>query len=150
MNVLSKSRKRVRDYCLYGFPFNARIPEIIEIEAPPVIEAGTYDILWTPDHPDVGFDTDDILYEGDITGVDFDVNPPSIYRARSLDVKPEIPPDPINPDNPPEYIGGSELTRPGANRIATRFLLLRFDMPSGASGQFSVNPKPDAFRPVTP
>ena len=131
-------------------PFNARVPEIIEIEVPPAIEAGTYDILWTLDHPDVGLDADNLIYEGDIAGVDFDTNPPAVYRSRSLDVKPEIPPDPVDPDDPPTYIGDWELTRPGSNPIATQFLLLRFDMPATASGQFSVSPKPDAFRPATP
>ena len=132
-------------------PFNARVPEIIDIEAPPAIETGTYDILWTLDHPDVGLDTDNLIYEGDITGVDFDTNPPAVYRSRSLDVKPEIPPDPVDPDDPPVYVGDWELTRPETNSIATQFLLLRFDMPSEAvGGQFSVSPTPDAFRPVTP
>lgn len=131
-------------------PFNARIPEIIEIEAPPVIKAGAYDILWTLDHPDVGFDADDLIYEGDITGVDFDADPPAIYRARALDVQPEVPPDPVDPADPPDCYADWIRTRPGVNPIATRFFLLRFNMPPAASGQFSVMPKPDAFRSATP
>ncbi len=130
-------------------PFNTRVPQIIDIEAPTVIEAGTFDILWTLDHPDVGLDADNLIYEGDITGVDFDTNPPAVYRSRSLDVKPEVRPDPVDPEDPPTYIGDWEL-QVGMGGIATRFLLLRFDMPAEASGQFSVTPKPDAFFPATP
>ncbi len=130
-------------------PFNARVPEIIDIEAPAVVESGTYDVLWTLDHPEVGLSIENLIYEGDIEGVDFDTNPPLIYRSRALDVKPTLPPALTDFDDPPEYIGDWEL-QVGMGGIATRFLLLRFNMPGAASGFFNVFPRSDAFLPALP
>ena len=133
-------------------PFNRKIPQIIEIEAEPLISEGTYDILWTLDHPDVGFDTDDILYSGDYSGIDFTdtANRPSVYRARSLDVKPDIPPAPDDPDTIPTALGEWVLQREGSARVPAVYILLRFNVPETATGQLIVLPKPNVFRPVTP
>ena len=131
-------------------PFNRKIPQIIEIEAEPLISEGTYDILWTLDHPDDGFDTDDILYSGDYSGIDFtdDDNRPSVYRARSLDVKPDIPPAPDDPDTVPTALGEWVLQQEGSARVPAVYILLRFNVPETATGQLIVSPKLDAFRPV--
>ena len=129
-------------------PYNSRTPEIVSYDSPTELSPGIFDVVWELDHPDVGFDNDDLIYEGDIEGVDFETNPPLIYRATNLDVLPELPANPADFSNPPDEVGSWSRHRPGVNPVPARFILIRFNVPVGASGQMLVRPKPDGFRRV--
>jgi len=133
-------------------PYNARIPQIVEYESPPELTAGTWDVRWDLDFPDFGFDADDgFLYEGDaVDDLDLENNPPVIYRARSLDVRPVTPAAPVDPSDPPECVGDWVLERGGISRVPAKFFLIRFNIPSGVSGSLNVYPKPDTFLPMSP
>jgi len=130
-------------------PFNARVPEIVDIEADPVVKMGTYDILWTLDHPSPVFvDADVLIFEGDIEGVDFGLHQPAVYRARSLDVKPEIPSEFSDPLSPPD-ISGEWISMRTGDVLPAVYILLRFYFSTVVSGQLNVSPSPDLFRSVT-
>ena len=131
-------------------PFNSKIPQIIDYESLSELRAGTWDVRMELDIPDEGLDTDNLFYEGEINGVDLDTDPPTLYRAMSLDVKPDTPPAPADPSNPPDCVGDWVRQRPGVNRTPARYILIRFNVPSGADGQLTVVPKPNAFRATTP
>lgn len=129
--------------------YNSQTPQVIDYESPPELSEGIFDVRWDLDYPEWGFDADDgFLYEGDMLSGSDMIPPPLIYKARSLDVRPETPPAPIDYDTPPDCVGDWVRMRPNVNQIPAKYILLRFNIPEDVSGSLNVYPKPDVLKAV--
>ena len=123
-------------------PFNSRKPYVVDYEYPSgrVLRAGTWDVFMELDVPAIGVGVDKFTYTG--------VNPstPTLYLGNSLDIKPIIPPPPIDRNNPPACVGEWTSDSTGNSVKPAKYLLLRFNVPAGAGGEFSLDLIPGSIR----
>ena len=115
-------------------PYDTTIPYLVDYQSPGELYPGTWDIFLEFHVPILGVGITDFIYEGESPST------PVLYRANSLDVKPELPPEPADRDNPPECVGDWTLDDTGDSRVSAKYFLLRFNVPQNQSGAFFVTP----------
>ena len=126
-------------------PYDTTIPYLVDYQSPGELYPGTWDIFLEFNAPVLGIGIKDFtpevpmargtfLYEGESPSTAV------LYRANSLDVKPELPPEPADRDNPPACVGDWTLDDTGDSRISAKYFLLRFNVPQNQSGAFFVTP----------
>lgn len=123
-------------------PFNSRKPYVVVYEYPNGRELvpGIWDVFMELNIPAIGVGRDDFTYVGE--------NPstPTLYLANSLDIKPDIPDLPVDRYNPPVCVGSWQQDITGDSVISARYLLMRFNVPEGRSGEFSLTLIPGSIR----
>lgn len=114
-------------------PFNTTVPQIIDFDAPDELTAGVWDYFIELNSPMTGVGRNEFTYQGDNPGT------PDIYLASDLDIKPNLPAEPTDPNTPPDCFEGWRLDSTGDSTQAAKYVLLRFpDVPSTASGPLEI------------
>ena len=123
-------------------PFNSRKPYVVDYQYinGRELTPGMWDVFMELDIPAIGIGIGDFVYVGE--------NPstPTLYLASSFDIKPLLPPPPIDGSNPPECVGEWTSDSTGNSVKPAKYLLLRFNVPPGVGGEFSLDLIPGSIR----
>ena len=134
-------------------PYNTYETYMVNANIPDELSAGTWDIFVELNTPAIGVLISDFRLEfvGELpSGFEDGIR---LYHALSLDVVPERPSPPSDPNNPPECIGDWVLYdgSSGGTQMQAKYYILRFNVPSSLAGKIlSITPKPIIGKPPIP